>query len=171
MPRPILGLEHLVGRETDQLWGLYIVLQRQEARTEHRGACGEESVRPPNHRTQRRWRFLGVTPLGCPGALQQTAGYSSVGPDISAHRVRNVGFSIKVQAMGPEGARAQMSFYIFMWNVITFGHDGGGPVTAIRVFMVLKGIGDCGGTCLQVKATGCADARSYLKSSRTHGWG
>lgn len=78
-----------------------------------------------------------------------------MGPDISAHRVRNVGFSIKVRAMSLEGAPAQMSFYIFMWNVITFGHDGGGPVTAIRVFMVLKGIGDCGGTCLQVKATGC----------------
>lgn len=94
-----------------------------------------------------------------------------MGPDISARRVRNVGFSIKVQAMGPEGALAQMSFYIFMWNVITFGHDGGGPVTAIRVFMVLRGIRDCGGTCLQVKATACADARSHLKIPRTHSLG
>lgn len=141
------------------------------AGTEHRGTGGEESVGPPNHRTQWRWRFLGVAPLGCPGALQQTAGYSSVGPDIRAHGLRNVRFSIKVQAMGPEGALAQMSFYIFMWNVITFGHDGGGPVTAIRVFMVLRGIGDCGGTCLQGKATGCADARSPLKILRTRGLG
>lgn len=49
--------------------------------------------------------FRGVSPLGCPGALQQTVGYSSVGPDISAHGVRNVGFSIKVRATSLEGAR------------------------------------------------------------------
>ena len=88
---------------------------------------------------------------------------ASLGPDISAHGVRNVGFSIKVQAMGPEGVLAQMSFYIFMWNVITFGHDRGCPVTAIRAFMVLRGIRVFGNTCLQLKATGCADSRSRCK--------
>lgn len=63
--------------------------------------------------------------------LYESSTFSLTGPYISAHRVTNVGFSIKAQAMGPEGALAQMSFYIFMWNVITFGHDRGCPVTAI----------------------------------------
>lgn len=82
-----------------------------------------------------------------------------------------MGFSIKVQAMGPEGAPAQMSFYIFMWNVITFGHDRGCPVTAIRAFMVLRGIRVFGDTCLQLKATGCADSGNCCKSLRTQNKG
>lgn len=56
-----------------------------------------------------------------------------------------------------------MSFYIFMWNVITFGHDRGRPVTAIRAFMVLRGIRVFGDTCLQLKAIGPADSRSHCK--------
>ena len=82
-----------------------------------------------------------------------------------------MGFSIKVQAMGPEGAPAQMSFYIFMWNVITFGRDRGCPVTAIRAFMVLRGIRVFGDTCLQLKATGCADSISCCKILRTQNTG
>lgn len=107
------------------------------------------------------------SPLGHLGALQGSSRFSLPGPYISAHGVRNVGFSIKVQAMGPQGALAQMSFYIFMWNVITFGHDGGCPVTAIRAFMVLRGIRVFGDTCLQLKATGYADSRSCCESLRT----
>lgn len=41
-----------------------------------------------------------------------------------------------------------MSFYIFMWNVITFGYDRGCFVIVIRVFMVLRGIRVFGDTCL-----------------------
>lgn len=59
-----------------------------------------------------------------------------------------------------------MSFYIFMWNVITFGHDRGCPVTAIRAFMVLRGIRVFGDTCLHLKATGGADSRSHYKILR-----
>ena len=68
--------------------------------------------------------------------------------------------------MGPGGTLAQMSFYIFMWNVITFGHDRGRPVTAIRAFMVLRGIRVFGDTCLPLKATGPADSRSHCKTPK-----
>ena len=59
-----------------------------------------------------------------------------------------------------------MSFYIFMWNVITFGHDRGRPVTAIRAFMVLRGIRVFGDMCLQLEATGPADSRSHCKTPK-----
>ena len=61
---------------------------------------------------------------------------------------------------------AQMSFYTFMWNVITFGHDRGRPVTAIRAFMVLRGIRVFGDMCLQLEATGPADSRSHYKTPK-----
>lgn len=59
-----------------------------------------------------------------------------------------------------------MSFYTFMWNVITFGHDRGCPVTAIRAFMVLRGIRVFGDMCLQLEATGPADSRSHYKTPK-----
>ena len=59
-----------------------------------------------------------------------------------------------------------MSFYTFMWNVITFGHDRGRPVTAIRAFMVLRGIRVFGDMCLQLEATGPADSRSHYKTPK-----
>lgn len=114
--------------------------------------------------------FSCVQPSGPPWGFTRVLAAQPRGPYTGAHGVKNVGLSIKAQAMGPEGALAQMSFYIFMWNVITFGHDRGRPVTAIRAFMVLRGIRVFGDTCSQLKATGCAESRNYCKAPGARGW-
>ena len=106
------------------------------------------------------------SPPGHPGALQEFSRSSFTGPLRQCSRSQECGVFNKSAGNGPRGNPAQMSFYIFMWNVITFGHDRGCPVTAIRAFMVLRGICAFGNTCLQLKATGCADSRSHCKILR-----
>lgn len=106
------------------------------------------------------------SPPGHSGALQ---GFSQSGLTEPLHqcsRSQECKVFNKSAGNGPRGSPAQMSFYIFMWNVITFGHDRGCPVTAIRAFMVLRGIRVFGDTCLQLKATGYADSRSHCKILR-----
>lgn len=115
--------------------------------------------------------FSLVQPTGPPWGFTRVLEIQPSWPLHQCSRSQECGLSIKVQAMGPQGALAQMSFYIFMWNVITFGHDGGCPVTAIRAFMVLRGIRVFGDTCLQLKATGYADSRSCCESLGTQNKG
>lgn len=93
------------------------------------------------------------SPPGHLGALQGFSRSSLTGPLHQCSRSQECGVFNKSAGNGPRGSPAQMSFYIFMWNVITFGHDRGCPVTAIRAFMVLRGIRVFGDTCSQLKAT------------------
>lgn len=69
--------------------------------------------------------------------------------------------------MGPEGDVTQMSFSIFMWNVITFGHEQGSPVTAIRAFMVLRGIWDLAVRARNKKQQGVLILEATMKYQNT----